>query len=203
MMYLYSGITCPFSHRCRIVLFEKDMDFEIKYVDIFNKPENLHLMNPYNQVPVLQDRDLALYESNVINEYLDERFPHPQLMPGDPNMRARARLFLFYMEKEIFKHVQVLENMEASKKEHDLARNAIKEELIRIAPTFDKKKFVHNDTFSMIDVAIAPLLWRLDHYGIDLASSVAAMPLLKYGERLFTRDAFIKALTPSEKAMRK
>lgn len=90
MMILYSGITCPFSHRCRFVLYEKGMDFEIKDVDIFNKPEDLAVMNPYNQVPVLVERDLILHESNIINEYIDERFPHPQLMPGDPVQRAAA-----------------------------------------------------------------------------------------------------------------
>lgn len=90
MMTLYSGITCPFSHRCRFVLYEKGMDFEIKDVDIYNKPEDLAVMNPYNQVPVLVERDLVLHESNIINEYIDERFPHPQLMPGDPVMRGRA-----------------------------------------------------------------------------------------------------------------
>ena len=110
MMTLYSGITCPFSQRCRFVLYEKGMDFEIKDVDIFNKPEDLAVMNPYNQVPVLVERDLILHESNIINEYIDERFPHPQLMPGDPVMRGRGRLVLFRMEKELFNFVHVLEN---------------------------------------------------------------------------------------------
>ena len=109
MMTLYSGITCPFSQRCRFVLYEKGMDFEIKDVDIFNKPEDLAVMNPYNQVPVLVERDLILHESNIINEYIDERFPHPQLMPGDPVMRGRGRLVLYRMEKELFGHVKVLE----------------------------------------------------------------------------------------------
>ena len=95
MMTLYSGTTCPFSQRCRIVLYEKGMDFQIIDVDLFNKPEDLAVMNPYNQVPVLVERDLILYESNIINEYIDDRFPHPQLMPADPVMRARARLFLY------------------------------------------------------------------------------------------------------------
>ena len=90
MMTLYSGTTCPFSQRCRIVLYEKGMDFQIVDVDLFNKPEDLAVMNPYNQVPVLVERDLILYESNIINEYIDDRFPHPQLMPADPVMRARA-----------------------------------------------------------------------------------------------------------------
>ena len=90
MMTLYSGITDPFSHRCRIVLYEKGMDFEIIDVDLMNKPEDLAVMNPYNTTPVLVERDLVLYESNIINEYIDERVPHPQLMPADPVMRARA-----------------------------------------------------------------------------------------------------------------
>ena len=91
MMVLYSGTNCPFSQRCRLVLFEKGMDFEIRDVDLFNKPEDISVMNPYAQVPILVERDLILYESNIINEYIDERFPHPQLMPPDPVARARAR----------------------------------------------------------------------------------------------------------------
>src|SRR5437870_11260765 len=90
MIVLYSGTTCPYSHRCRFVLFEKGMDFEIRDVDLFAKPEDIALMNPYNEVPILVERDLILYESHIINEYIDERFPHPQLMPGDPVARAGA-----------------------------------------------------------------------------------------------------------------
>ena len=110
MMVLYSGTTCPYSHRCRFVLFEKGMDFEIRDVDLFAKPEDIALMNPYNEVPILVERDLILYESHIINEYIDERFPHPQLMPGDPVARARVRLFLFNFEKELFAHVNLLES---------------------------------------------------------------------------------------------
>ncbi|MBP5788828.1 MAG: glutathione S-transferase N-terminal domain-containing protein [Neisseriaceae bacterium] len=202
MMILYSGITCPFSHRCRIVLFEKEMDFEIKDVDIFNKPEDLAMMNPYNQVPVLAERELNLYESNIINEYIDERFPHPQLMPGDPISRARARLFLFDMERELFCHVQTLENLDSTEEQKETARAAIRERLTYMSALFAKNnKYILGSNFSMVDVAIAPLLWRLDHYGIQLSN--AAAPILKYGERLFSRPAFIDALTPSEKAMRR
>ncbi len=201
MMILYSGIACPFSQRCRFVLYEKGMDFEIVDVDIFNKPEDLAIMNPYNQVPVLVERDLILYESNIINEYIDERFPHPQLMPGDPVLRARSRLFMYSFEKELFSHVQTLERSDASNKEQNLARNAITEQLTMIAPVFSKQKFMLGEEFSMVDVAISPLLWRLDHYGIQLNKNVA--PLLKYAERVFQRQAFIDALTPAEKAMRR
>lgn len=201
MMVLYSGITCPFSHRCRFVLFEKGMDFEIKDIDVFNKPEDLALMNPYNQVPVLVERDLILFESNIINEYIDERFPHPQLMPCDPVMRGRGRLVLHRLEKELFVHVQTLENHTASAKEQSKAREAIANGLTMIAPAFVKNKYVLGDEFSMIDVALAPLLWRLDHYEIRLGKT--ATPILKSAERIFQRQAFIDALTPAEKAMRK
>ena len=201
MMTLYSGITCPFSHRCRFVLFEKGMDFEIKDVDIYNKPEDLAVMNPYNQVPVLVERDLVLHESNIINEYIDERFPHPQLMPGDPVMRGRGRLVLYRMEKELFSLVQILENPASTNKEQAKAREAIGNGLTMLAPSFSKNKYILGDDFSMIDVALAPLLWRLDHYDIKLGKSAA--PLLKYAERIFQREAFIDALTPAEKAMRK
>jgi len=201
MMTLYSGITCPFSHRCRFVLFEKGMDFEIKDIDTFNKPEDLAVINPYNQVPVLVERDLILYESNIINEYLDERFPHPQLMPADPVMRGRGRLVLFHLEKELFVHVATLENQAATAKEQAKAREAIAQGLTMIAPAYAKNKYVLGDDFSMIDVALAPLLWRLEHYDIKLGKSAA--PLLKSAERIFQRPAFAEALTPAEKAMRK
>lgn len=201
MMTLYSGITCPFSQRCRFVLYEKGMDFEIKDVDIFNKPEDLAVMNPYNQVPVLVERDLILYESNIINEYIDERFPHPQLMPGDPVMRGRGRLVLFRMEKELFSLVHVLENPNSTNKEMAKAREAIGNGLTMLAPAFTKNKYILGDDFSMIDVALSPLLWRLDHYDIKLGKSAA--PLLKYAERIFQREAFIEAMTPAEKAMRR
>jgi len=203
MMVLYSGTTCPFSQRCRFVLFEKGMDFEIRDVDLFNKPEDVSIMNPYGQVPILVERDLILYESNIINEYIDERFPHPQLMPGDPVARARVRLFLFNFEKELFVHVSTLESRATKSNEKTLekARAAIRDRLTQLAPVFLKNKYMLGEDFSMLDVAIAPLLWRLDHYGIDLPKST--LPLAKYAERIFQRPAYIEALTPSEKIMRK
>ncbi len=199
MMTLYSGTTCPFSQRCRIVLYEKGMDFQIVDVDLYNKPEDLAVMNPYNRVPVLVERDLILYESNIINEYVDDRFPHPQLMPADPVMRARARLFLFRFEQELFCHIDTIEK--GQQKAADKARGLIRDSLTQIAPVFVKQKYMLGDEFSMLDVAIAPLLWRLDYYGIQLPKQAAS--LLKYAERIFSRPAYIEALTPSEKVMRK
>ena len=199
MMVLYSGTTCPFSQRCRFVLFEKGMDFEIRDVDLYNKPEDISIMNPYGQVPILVERDLILYESNIINEYIDERFPHPQLMPADPVMRARARLMLFNMEVELFSQIEALES--GKEKQVERSRAHVTDRLIELAPVFTKTKHMLGDDFTMLDVAIAPLLWRLDHYGIRL--NKAAAPLMKYAERIFSRPAFIEALTPSEKVMRK
>ena len=203
MMNLYSGTTDPFSHRCRIVLYEKGMDFQVIDVDLYNKPEDIAVINPYNRVPVLVDRDLILYDSNIINEYIDERFPHPQLMPGDPVARARVRLFLFNFEKELFSNVNILESrgIKPNDKQLEKARAQIRDRLTMLAPIFLKNKYMLGDDFSMLDVAIAPLLWRLDYYGIDMSKN--AVPLLKYAERIFSRPAYIEALTPSEKVMRK
>ena len=199
MMTLYSGTTDPYSHRCRIVLFEKGMDFQVIDVDLANKPEDLAVINPHNTVPVLVERDLVLEQANIINEYIDERFPHPQLMPADPVMRARARLFLHNFEEQLFDHIKDLES--DNQKAADKARATIRDNLTQIVPLFSKQEYILGDDFSMLDVAIAPLLWRLGHYGIELPKQAA--PLLKYAERIFSRPAYIEAMTPSEKAMRK
>ena len=199
MMRLYSGTTCPYSHRCRIVLFEKGMDFEVIDVDLMNKSEDVAAINPYGKVPVLVERDLVLYEANIINEYIDERFPHPQLMPPDPVMRGRARLFLHRFEQEIYSQVEVIER--GAVKSADKARAVIRDNLTQLAQILANQKFLLGDEFSMLDVAIAPLLWRLDYYGIQMGKDAA--PLMKYAERLFSRQGFIDSLTASERAMRK
>lgn len=201
MMVLYSGNTCPFSQRCRFVLFEKGMDFEIRDIDLYHKPEDINVMNPYGEVPILVERDLVLYESNIINEYIDERFPHPQLMPPDPVERARARLTLFNREREIFVHVKTLEDRNSTEEQREAARQKIRDSLVGLAPVVAKRKYLNGDEFSMLDIALAPLLWRLSYYGIELPP--AAMPVQKYAERVFSRPAFIEALTPSERVMRK
>ena len=198
MMILYSGTTCPFSHRCRIVLYEKGMDFQINDVDLHGKKNELSVMNPYNRTPVLVERDLILYESNIINEYIDDRFPHPQLMPADPISKSRARLFLFRFENEIFSNIDFLEK--GTDKQNSNAKISVRDSLLQIAPVFSKQNYILGDEFTILDVTLAPLLWRLDHYGIKLPKSAA--PLLKYAERIFSRNSFIDSLTPSEKMMR-
>lgn len=199
MMILYSGTVDPYSHRCRIVLYEKGMDFQVNDVDLTNKPEDLAIINPYNTVPVLVERDLVLEQANIINEYIDERFPHPQLMPADPVMRGRARLFLHNFEKELFDHIPAIES--ANEAVATRARNTVRDNLTMLIPILTRQQYLMGDDFSMLDVSVAPLLWRLGHYGIELPNQAA--PLLKYAERLFSRPAFIEAMTPSEKAMRK
>jgi len=198
MMTLYSGTTCPFSHRCRIVLFEKGMDFDVIDVDLLSKIEDSASVNPYGKVPVLVERDLVLFQANIINEYIDERFPHPQLMPPDPVMRARARLFLHQFEQELYSQVATIEQ---GGKAADKARVNVRDKLTLLAQILTRQKFLLGDEFSMLDVAIAPLLWRLEHFGINMPKDAA--PLMKYAERIFSRQGFIDALTPSERAMRK
>jgi RNA polymerase-associated protein len=197
-MRLYSGTVCPYSHRCRIVLYEKGMDFEVIDVDLMDKSEDLAAINPYNKVPVLVERELVLTEANIINEYIDERFPHPQLMPADPVMRGRARLFLHRFELELYNHVNVIAQ---GGKPADKARAIIRDNLSQLSQILAKQKFLLGTEFSMLDVAVAPLLWRLDHYGIQMGKDAA--PLLKYSERLFSRQGFIDSLTAAERAMRK
>ena len=198
MMKLYSNSIDPFSHRCRIVLYEKGMDFEVIDVDLAHKPEDLSILSPYSDAPVLVERDLVLTDANIINEYIDERFPHPQLMPPDPVMRARARLFLKDFENQLFIHMKDLENGDKTKK--DAARKIVTEILIQVTPIITKQAYLLHEEYSMLDVAIAPLLWRLDHYNIKLPSSCA--PLLKYADKIFQRPLFEEAMSPSEKAMR-
>jgi len=141
----------------------------------------------------------VLSEANIINEYIDERFPHPQLMPADPVMRARARLFLYNFEKDLFSHIKDIES--SNEETADKARKVVRDNLTQLVPIFGKQSYLMGDEYSMLDVAITPLLWRLGHYGIELPNQ--ASPLLKYAERLFSRPMYAEAMTPSEKAMRK
>lgn len=202
MIVLYSSATDPFSHRSRFVLFEKGMDFEIKDVDMYNKPDEIDQMNHYGEVPILVERDLILYESNIINEYIDERFPHPQLMPVDPINRSKVRLGLLNFDRELYFYVKILESRnDVDEKTKERARLHIRDQLTILAPMFLKNKYFMGEEFSMLDIAIAPLLWRLTYYRIELPKMAA--PLAKYAERLFARPGFIECLTPSEKVMRR
>lgn len=199
IMTLYAGTADPYSHRTRIVLFEKDVDCQIVEVDVTRKPRELADLNPYDQVPTLVDRDLVLYESNIINEYLDERLPHPPLMPVDPVSRARARLMLLRFDRDWYDLVG--EITDGDKKTAQRARGIIRDGLSVISPVFKEQPYVLGEEFSLVDCALAPLLWRLEHYAIELPRQ--AKPIHDYGERVFARKAFRLSLTEPEKEMHK
>lgn len=204
IVVLYSGSYCPYSHRCRIVLKEKQMEsgVDIQEVDLNNKPEELALYNPYNRVPVFVDRETKLYESNIINEYLDDRFPHPQLMPTDIIKRAKARILMYQIDREIFQYVDILEKKNAKRDRREIARKRIMENLLMFVRHLARdQKFLIDDEFSLLDASLAPLLWRLEHYKITLPPK--AWPINKYAERIFSRPAFGESLTSIERAMRK
>ncbi len=200
-MTLFSRPTCPHSHRTRIVLAEKSINVEIVNVDGPNLPEDLLDLNPYHTVPTLVDRDLVLYDSRVIVEYLDERFPHPPLMPVDPVTRAQFRLALYRIEKDWYGVSDVLDSTsDKDRKQGSKARKVLRESLLAAAEVFDAKEFFLSDEFSLVDASIAPILWRLPHYGVELPAQAA--PIVKYAERLFERPSFRKSLTELEQEMR-
>ena len=199
VMTVFSSPTCPESHRCRIVLAEKDITVDVIDIDPNDMPEDLSDINPYNSVPTLIDRDLVLYDARVIIEYLDERFPHPPLMPVDPVSRAHARLTLFRVESDWYSLIPDLESGNASKVAK--ARKILRESLLSSAEVFAAKPFFLSDQFSLVDASIAPILWRLDRWGIQLPAK-QAKPILDYAERLFQRAAFKQSLSEEEKEMR-
>lgn len=199
VMTLYSGVTCPFSHRTRVVLFEKDVECHIVHVDAKKKPRELADLNPYNDLPTMVDRDLVLYDSLIINEYLDERLPHPPLMPVDPVTRARARLMLLRFDRDWYSLLSGIDGDD--KKLAQRARVAIRDGLTVISPIFKEQSYLLGEEFSLVDCCLAPLLWRLPRLAIDLPRQ--AKPLLDYGDRLFARKSFQLSLTDAEKEMRR
>lgn len=194
-MTLYSSDTDPYCHMVRIVLAEKGINYEVHDVDINDTPEDLKDLNPYNEVPTLVDRDLVLYGHQVIMEYLDERFPHPPLMPVDPVSRARNRLMLRRIERDWY----TLSNKIAKGEDVDNARKELSDSLLTVAPIFEQKKYFMSDDFTVMDCALAPLLWRLQHYGVVLPGS--AKPLITYAATVFDREAFKESLTEAETEM--
>ncbi len=198
VMTLFSAQDCAQCHRTRIVLSEKDITVDIIDIDPDNKPEDLLDLNPYNTVPTLVDRDLVLYEPRIIMEYLDERFPHPPLMPVDPVSRARSRLALYRVENDWYRLLDDLQH--GGEKKQAKARKMIKEMLIASADVFAAKTFFLSDEFSLVDCTIAPILWRLNFFRIELPDS--AKPVLEYMKRIFERESFIASLTDAEAAMR-
>jgi RNA polymerase-associated protein len=199
VMTLFSKPTCIHSHRTRLVLAEKNINMEIVNVDGPDLPEDLMDLNPYHTVPTLVDRDLVLYDSRVIIEYLDERFPHPPLMPVDPVTRAQFRLALFRIETDWY---QLAEQFDADgeRKLASKSRKLLRESILASVELFAAKQYFLSDEFSLVDCSIAPILWRLPIYGIDLGSQSA--PIEAYMKRVFERRSFQASLTELEQEMR-
>ena len=198
-MIFYSGSDDHFSHRVRIVLAEKGVAVDILEVSGDQRPEELADMNPYNSVPTLVDRDLVLYESKVMMEYLDERFPHPPLLPVYPVARAQSRLWMHRIEREWCPLVEQIES--GAKKDVEKARKELRESLVGISPIFEYVPFFMSEEFSLVDCCIAPILWRLPVLGIELPEK-QVKPLVTYMERLFERDSFVSSLSENERDMR-
>ena len=196
-MPLFSSATDPESHRVRLVFAEKGITVEVVDVDASNKPEDLNDLNPYNSVPTLVDRELVLYDPRTIMEYLDERFPHPPLMPVDPVSRARARLALYRIEKDWYEQLPALESR--SEKVFTKARKILRDSLTASAEVFGAKPFFLSDEFSLVDATIIPILWRLKHYRIELPRQ--AKPVMQYAARMFERDSFRISLSDAEREM--
>jgi len=199
VMTLFSKPTCIHSHRTRLVLAEKNINIEISDVDGPDLPEDLLDLNPYHTVPTLVDRDLVLYDSRVIIEYLDERFPHPPLMPVDPVTRAQFRLALFRIEMDWY---QLAEQFEADgeRKLATKSRKMLRDSILASVDLFSAKKYFLSDEFSLVDCSIAPILWRMPVYGIELGSQ--AEPIEMYMKRVFERRSFQDSLTELEQEMR-
>ena len=199
VMNLFSRPTCIHSHRTRIVLAEKNINIDITSVVGPDLPEDLMDVNPYHTLPTLIDRDLVLYDSRVIIEYLDERFPHPPLMPVYPVSRGRSRLMMFRVENDWYSLAKVI--LTGSNEEAEKARQELKESLLSVAPILNEAPYFMSEEFSLVDCYLAPLLWRLPAFGIELTGQ-GSKELKTYMLRLFERDSFQASLTEEERELR-
>tara|TARA_B100001063_G_C16771884_1_gene562195 strand:+ start:141 stop:821 length:681 start_codon:yes stop_codon:yes gene_type:complete len=199
-MTFFSDGNDHYCHRVRIVLAEKGVAVEIHDVDPMNPPEDLASLNPYNSVPTLVDRDLVLYEPSIMMEYLDERFPHPPLLPVYPVARAESRLWLYRIQRDWCTLADIIL---ANKDDAAVtkARKELRESLISTSPLFAEKPFFMSDEYSIVDCCTAPLLWRLPVLGIDLPEK-QTKDIHTYMERLFERESFQASLSEAEQEMR-
>ena len=200
-MIFYSDGNDHYSQRVRLVLAEKGVAVEIIDVDPAHIPEDLTDLNPYNSLPTLIDRELVLYQSQVIMEYLDERFPHPPLLPVYPVARAQSRLFVHRIQRDWCTAVDTIMAGKSKDTVIDRARKELRESLVTIAPIFDGKPFFMSEEFTLVDCCVGPILWRLPVLGIELPPK-QGKPILDYMERMFERDSFQASLSEAELDMR-
>lgn len=200
-MVFFSDPTDHYSHRVRIVLAEKGVTVDLVEGDTAHPPAELGDLNPYHSMPTLVDRDLVLYESHVMMEYLDERFPHPPLLPVYPVARAESRLFMWRIEKD---WCSLIESIQNSRSDNVIkkATKELRESILAIAPIFAEKAFFMNDEFTLVDCCIAPILWRLPSLGVDIRPSKQSKPLLAYMDTLFSRESFQQSLSEQERELR-
>ena len=200
-MTLFSDSTNHYSHRVRIVLAEKGVTVDLIESDSGIAPAELADVNPYNTMPTLVDSDLVLYESKVMMEYLDERFPHPPLLPVYPVARAESRLLMYRIERDWCSLVDAIQN---SRSENVVTKSAkeLRDGLMAIAPIFAEKPYFMSEEFTLVDCCIAPILWRLPSLGVDIRPGKQSKPLLAYMDSLFRRESFQESLTVHEREMR-
>ncbi|MFW6258453.1 MAG: glutathione S-transferase N-terminal domain-containing protein [Halochromatium sp.] len=196
-MTLFSDPACPYCHRVRMVIAEKRINIEIVDVDAKALPDELMDFNPYGTVPTLVDRDLRLYESVILMEYLDERFPHPPLLPIDPVGRANARLFMYRVDRDWYDRMRVIRTADTATARR--ARQELVESLVAVAPIFAASRFFMSDEFSLVDCCVAPLLWRLPLLELELPA--AASPVTEYAARMFEWPSVRVSLTEAEREM--
>jgi RNA polymerase-associated protein len=200
-MTFFSDNTSQYSHRVRIVLAEKGVTVDLIEADSAHPPAELADLNPYNSLPTLVDRELVLYESKVMMEYLDERFPHPPLLPVYPVARAESRLYIHRIEKD---WCSLVDSILHSRSDNVVKKSTkeLRESLMGISPIFSEKPFFMNEEFTLVDCCLAPILWRLPSLGIDIRSSKQSKPLLAYMDAIFSRDSFQESLSEQERDMR-
>ena len=195
IMTLFSDTIDIYSHQARIVLAEKGVGVEISYTDPSNLSEDLLELNPYGTVPTLVDRELVLYKSHIIMEYLDERFPHPPLMPVYPVSRGQSRLMMHRIEQDWYSLAAQIFRGEG---DVETARNDLREALLSLAPVFAEMPYFMSEEFSLVDCYLAPLLWRLPALGIELNGG-GAKDIHAYMNRIFSRSSFKASLTDQER----
>jgi len=197
-MTMYSDPMDPYSHQVRIVLAEKGVAVDIKQIDILQMPEEIYELNPYGTLPTLVDRDLVLYEASIIMEYLDERFPHPPLLPVYPVSRAESRRMMFRIENDWYSKMKIIN--EGSPDEAETARNELRDSIAAIAPIFANTPYFLSEEFTLVDCCLAPLLWRFPQLGIELPKRAKAV--WNYADRVFERDSFQASLSEHERELR-
>jgi len=198
VMTLFSGVSDLYSHHTRIVLAEKGVNVEITYIDDENPSAELAELTPNSNVPTLVDRELVLYNSRIIMEYLDERFPHPPLMPVYPVERAKSRLLMQRIETEWYPLVAVI--MSGDEAKASLARTTLRNKIIEVAPIFDHFAYFMSEEFTLVDCYMAPLLWRLPELNIDLGMDFIGIK--SYMVKVFERESFQASMTEAEREIR-